>query len=63
MDQRRRAFIGILTHANLDVRCGPINYVFNTPELHRRHHSRRAEEGNRNYGENFVLGDLIFVTW
>lgn len=57
------AFIGILTHANLDVRCGPLNYVFNTPELHRWHHSRRVEEGNRNYGENLVVWDLVFGTW
>lgn len=57
------AFVGILTHANLDVRCGPLNYVFNTPELHRWHHSRVAAEGNRNYGENLVVWDLVFGTW
>lgn len=57
------AFIGILTHSNLDVRCGPLNWIFNTPELHRWHHSRRIEEGNRNYGENLVVWDLLFGTW
>jgi sterol desaturase/sphingolipid hydroxylase (fatty acid hydroxylase superfamily) len=57
------AYIGILTHANLDVRCGPFNWIFNTPELHRWHHSRRIEEGNRNYGENLMIWDLIFGTW
>ena len=27
------AIIGILTHANVEMRCGVLNYVFNTPEL------------------------------
>jgi sterol desaturase/sphingolipid hydroxylase (fatty acid hydroxylase superfamily) len=57
------AYIGMLTHCNLDVRCGVLNYVFNTPELHRWHHSRIPAEGNRNYGENLVLWDLLFGTW
>jgi sterol desaturase/sphingolipid hydroxylase (fatty acid hydroxylase superfamily) len=57
------AFIGILTHANIDVRCGPLSRVFNTPELHRWHHSRRPEEGHRNCGENLVAWDLLFGTW
>lgn len=30
------AFIGILTDVNMDVRCGPLNYVFNTPQLRRK---------------------------
>lgn len=57
------AFIGILTHVNIDVRCGPLNYVFNTPQLHRWHHSMKPEEGDRNFGENLVLWDQIFGTW
>ncbi|MEO8670616.1 MAG: sterol desaturase family protein [Tahibacter sp.] len=57
------AYIGMLTHCNLDLRCGALNYVFNTPELHRWHHSRLPEEGNRNYGENLMLWDLMFGTW
>ena len=57
------AYIGMLTHCNLDLRCGILNYVFNTPELHRWHHSRLSEEGNRNYGENLVLWDLLLGTW
>ncbi|HCX67158.1 MAG TPA: sterol desaturase, partial [Rhodobiaceae bacterium] len=31
------AVLGILTHCNIEMRCGPLNYVFNTPELHRWH--------------------------
>ncbi|HYE49233.1 MAG TPA: sterol desaturase family protein [Azospirillaceae bacterium] len=55
-------YVGFLTHCNVDMRCGPLNWVFNTPELHRWHHSRRLEEGNRNYGENLVLWDMLFGT-
>lgn len=57
------AFIGILTHVNIDVRCGPLNYLFNTPQLHRWHHSMKPEEGDRNFGENLVLWDQIFGTY
>jgi sterol desaturase/sphingolipid hydroxylase (fatty acid hydroxylase superfamily) len=57
------AFTGLLTHCNIDVRTGVLDYVFNTPRLHRWHHSKRLEEGNRNYGENLVLWDLLFGTY
>ena len=57
------AIIGILTHSNVEMRCGPLNYVFNTPALHRWHHSRNKREGNTNYGENLVLFDLLFGTF
>lgn len=57
------AYIGLLTHANIDVRCGVLNYVFNTPCLHRWHHSKILSEGNRNYGENLVMYDLLFGTY
>ena len=57
------AYIGILTHCNVDMRCGVLNYVFNTPNLHRWHHSTRPEEGNKNYGENMMLWDQLFGTY
>lgn len=57
------AVIGMLTHCNIDMRCGPFNYLFNTPELHRWHHSKNLDEGNRNYGENLMLFDMIFGTY
>ena len=57
------AFIGMLTHCNVEMRFGPINYLFNTPELHRWHHSRDLEEGNKNYGENLMIFDLLFRTY
>ncbi|MEQ9146488.1 MAG: sterol desaturase family protein [Parvibaculaceae bacterium] len=57
------AFVGMLTHSNIETRTGPINYVLNTPGLHRWHHSMVPEEGNKNYGENLMLWDLVFGTY
>jgi ornithine lipid hydroxylase len=57
------AYIGILTHCNVEMRFGPLNYIFNTPALHRWHHSTDLREGNTNYGENLVLFDLLFGTF
>jgi sterol desaturase/sphingolipid hydroxylase (fatty acid hydroxylase superfamily) len=57
------AAVGMLTHCNVEMRCGPLSYVFNTPTLHRWHHSIDVAEGNRNYGENLVLLDLLFGTY
>lgn len=57
------AFVGMLTHCNVAMRFGWLNYLFNTPELHRWHHSRVLSEGNRNYGENLMLWDQLFGTY
>jgi ornithine lipid hydroxylase len=57
------AFIGMLTHCNVDMRFGPLSWVFNTPELHRWHHSRDLREGNKNYSENIMLWDHLFGTY
>lgn len=57
------SFIGILTHCNVEMRFGPLNYLFNTPGLHRWHHSTDLQEGNQNYGESLMLFDQIFGTF
>ena len=57
------AIIGLLTHCNVEMRCGWLSYVFNTPTLHRWHHSQEPQEGDRNYGENLMLFDLMFGTF
>lgn len=57
------AFIGMLTHCNVRMRFGPLSYVFNTPGLHRWHHSKKLPEGNSNYGENLMIWDLVFRTF
>ena len=57
------AIIGMLTHCNIEMRNGVLNYIFNTPDLHRWHHSKVLAEGNRNYGENLMLFDQLFGTY
>lgn len=57
------AYVGLLTHCNVEMRLGFLNYLFNTPGLHRWHHSMVPEEGNRNYGENLMLFDQMFGTF
>ncbi len=57
------AYIGILTHCNVATRCGVLNYFFNTPNLHRWHHSTVITEGNNNYGQNVLLWDQLFGTY
>lgn len=57
------AYIGVLTHCNVEMNFFfPLSYIFNTPELHRWHHSKVLREGNKNYGENLMVWDLIFRT-
>jgi sterol desaturase/sphingolipid hydroxylase (fatty acid hydroxylase superfamily) len=57
------AFIGLLTHCNIDVRTGPLDWFLSTPRLHRWHHSKLLAEGNTNYGENLVIWDQILGTY
>jgi len=57
------AVFGMLQHSNLDVRLGPLNYIFSMAEPHRWHHSRTLQEANTNYGSNLILWDLVFGTF
>ena len=57
------AYIGILTHCNVAMKCGWLSYLFNTPTLHRWHHARDSVIGNSNYGENLVLWDMLLGTY
>ena len=57
------AYVGLLTHCNVEMRFGWLSVVFNTPELHRWHHSKDLREGDKNFGENIMLWDWIFGTW
>ena len=57
------AYIGFLTHCNIRMKFGVLSYIFNTPALHRWHHSMDLREGNKNYGENLIIWDLIFRTY
>lgn len=53
---------GLLQHSNVDLRHGPLNWVFATADLHRWHHSTNLEESNSNFGNNLILFDLLFGT-
>jgi sterol desaturase/sphingolipid hydroxylase (fatty acid hydroxylase superfamily) len=57
------AVSGLFQHSNIDVRLGPLNYVFSGPEVHRWHHSRQVSESNNNYAHSFVVWDILFGTY
>lgn len=57
------AFIGMMTHCNVDMKFGPLAWIFNTPTLHRWHHSRDLGEANNNFSENVMLWDMLFGTY
>jgi sterol desaturase/sphingolipid hydroxylase (fatty acid hydroxylase superfamily) len=53
---------GLISHFNVDVRMGWLNYIFVGPELHRYHHSARIDE-SKNYGSTLSIYDVIFGTF
>lgn len=54
---------GFLLHSNVRLRYGILNYVINTAELHRWHHSKLPKESDNNYGNHVMIWDLLFGTW
>ena len=59
---------GQFSHCGADVRGGWLNYFFNTPEVHRWHHSVELPDDKRfRYGCNFGVGvsflDILFGTF
>ena len=57
------AVVGLFQHANVDIRLGPLNYVFSAAPVHRWHHSRVRAEADHNYGDTFIFWDLVFGTY
>ncbi|TDR41590.1 sterol desaturase/sphingolipid hydroxylase (fatty acid hydroxylase superfamily) [Tahibacter aquaticus] len=53
---------GVLSHANVDFRLGPLNVVFSMAELHRWHHARDPRWANGNYGATVLIWDWLFGT-
>jgi len=53
---------GVFQHANVELRLGPLNWVFSMAELHRWHHSRSLREANTNYGSDLICWDVVFGT-
>lgn len=56
------AIHGIFQHANVQLRLGPLNWIFSMAELHRWHHSRTMAEANHNYGQTISIWDWVFGT-
>ncbi len=54
---------GFLEHVNIDIKAGWLNYIFNTCQLHRWHHSKVVLESNKNYGKILIIWDLIFGSY
>lgn len=54
---------GVLEHANVNFKAGYMNYVFNTAELHRWHHSKEIKISQKNYGKILIVWDLLFKTF
>lgn len=54
---------GFLLHSNVRLRYGFLNYIINTAELHRWHHSKLPDESDNNYANHVILWDLLFGTW
>jgi sterol desaturase/sphingolipid hydroxylase (fatty acid hydroxylase superfamily) len=53
---------GLISHFNVDLRAGPLNFVLVGTELHRLHHSADEREAG-NYGVLTPIWDLIFGTF
>ena len=54
---------GFLEHANINFKAGVLNYIFNTAELHRWHHSVVMKESNSNFGKVLSIWDICFGTF
>jgi sterol desaturase/sphingolipid hydroxylase (fatty acid hydroxylase superfamily) len=54
--------MNMFAHANIDLRGGPLTWIFSLPELHRWHHSRDARVANHNYGDVLIVFDVLFGT-
>lgn len=53
---------GYLEHANIFFHAGPLNFIFNTAELHRWHHAVPEQCPPSNFGKALSIYDWIFKT-
>ena len=53
---------GMFIHANIDVKLGRLQYVFNGPEMHRWHHALDREAYDTNFGTKLAIWDWLFGT-
>lgn len=56
--------IGHLNHANIYLPLGPLQYLFNSPQMHIWHHSKELPNGANgvNYGISLSVWDYLFGT-
>lgn len=57
-----KRFQGLLVHANVDLRFGPLEWVIATPHFHHWHHSAEPGTWNKNYAGQAPVVDWIFGT-
>lgn len=53
---------GLVSHFNVDIKAGPLNYLLVGTELHRFHHSANRHEA-KNYGALTPVWDIVFGTF
>lgn len=53
---------GLISHFNVEIKAGPLNYIFVGTELHRFHHSADPKEA-KNYGVLISFWDIVFGTF
>lgn len=53
---------GLVSHYNVNLKAGPMNYLLVGTELHRYHHSANIHEA-KNYGVLIPLWDIVFGTF
>lgn len=53
---------GLVSHFNVEIKAGFLNYIFIGTELHRYHHSAKMEE-SQNFGAITPFWDIVFGTF
>jgi sterol desaturase/sphingolipid hydroxylase (fatty acid hydroxylase superfamily) len=56
------AIWGMYIHANLGVRTGRLQWIFNGPEAHRWHHALDKDAHDKNFATKLALWDRLFGT-
>ena len=56
------AMHGLISHFNVDVRMGWMNYLFIGPELHRYHHGAELRDA-KNFGATLSIFDVLLGTF
>jgi sterol desaturase/sphingolipid hydroxylase (fatty acid hydroxylase superfamily) len=51
-----------ISHFNVDIKAGFLNYIFIGTETHRNHHSANLDEA-KNYGSTLSIWDIVFGTF